>query len=208
MFRYIAPFALFAVLTYVPEITGLSQALVYPVKTILVGILLYCIWDTFKKEIRPFLDWHAILSGIAVFLLWIGMEGLYPLLGTPQGFNPYELTGTNVGAFALILFRIAGAVLVVPVMEEIFWRSFGLRVLIDTDFRKITLGKFNLFSFVAVSVAFGLIHHHWLPGIIAGMIYAGVLYRTGNLFSPILSHAVTNLLLALYVLWSQEWLYW
>jgi uncharacterized protein len=115
---------------------------------------------------------------------------------------------SNALAMVLIFFRMFGAVLVVPVMEEIFWRSFALRVLIDHDFKKVPVGRFTWFSFIAVSVAFGFAHHQWLPGIIAGLVYAAVLYRTKNLFSPILSHAVTNLLLGLYVLWSGEWHYW
>ncbi|WP_028575373.1 CAAX prenyl protease-related protein [Desulfonatronovibrio hydrogenovorans] len=208
MFKYIAPFALFAVLTYLPEVTGLSQAVAYPVKTILVGALIIILWKTFRPEIRPFWDWTAVAAGVAVFLLWIGLDGLYPQLGTPKGFDPYTLSETDFETYILIAFRMAGAVLVVPVMEEIFWRSFALRVLIDSDFKKIPLGQYSFFSFIAVSIAFGFVHHQWLPGIIAGMIYAGVLYRTGNLFSPIISHAVTNLLLGLYVLWSQEWFYW
>ena len=205
---YIAPFALFALLTYLPEVTGISQAIAYPVKTVAVGLLLILLWKTFKPEIKPVLDWVAILAGIAVFVLWVGMDSLYPLLGEPAGFNPYDLTASQAGLVALIFFRLAGAVLVVPVMEEIFWRSFAMRILIDTNFRKVPLGAFSWFSFIAVAIAFGFVHHHWLPGILAGLIYAGLLFRTKNLFSPILSHAVTNLLLGAYVLWTQEWLFW
>lgn len=208
MLRYITPFALFALLTYAPELPGVSQAWAYPVKTVAVGLLLIMLWETFRPEIKPVMDWLAVVAGIVVFLLWVGLDSLYPLLGTPAGFNPYELTASNAGLLALIFFRMAGAVLVVPVMEEIFWRSFGLRVLMHSKFQSIRLGSFSWFSFIAVSVAFGFAHHQWLPGIIAGMIYAGVLYRTGNLFSPILAHAATNLLLGLYVLWSQEWFFW
>jgi uncharacterized protein len=208
MIKYIAPYALFAVLIYAPEIPGVSQALVYPVKISLVAGLLYLLWNTFKPEIRPFLDWTAVLAGVFVFFVWTGMDSLYPLLGTPRGFNPFELSNTNSLAMVLIFFRMFGAVLVVPVMEEIFWRSFALRVLIDHNFKKVPVGRFTWFSFIAASVAFGFVHHQWLPGIIAGLVYAAVLYRTKNLFSPILSHAVTNLLLGLYVLWSGEWHYW
>ncbi len=208
MFKYIAPFVLFAILTYIPEVTGLSQAVAYPVKTVAVALLLYHFRATFRHEVKPVMDWTAVLAGVLVFLLWTGMEGMYPLLGEPAGFNPFDLSGSHAAALVLIFFRMCGAVLVVPVMEEIFWRSFALRVLISSRFREISPGTFTWFSFITVSVAFGFVHHHWLPGILAGMVYALVLYRTRNLFSPILSHAVTNLLLGTYVLWRGEWLYW
>jgi hypothetical protein len=208
MLKYITPFALFALLTYAPELPGVSQTWAYPIKTVVVGLVLIWLWKTFRQEIWPKMDWLAILAGIVVFILWIGLEGLYPFLGKPAGFNPYALTDTLAGAWVLILFRILGAAVVVPIMEEIFWRSFGMRVLLDTNFSKIPLGSFSWFSFIAVSLAFGFAHHRWLPGIIAGLVYAALLFRSKNLFSPILSHAVTNLLLGMYVLYSEQWQYW
>jgi hypothetical protein len=110
--------------------------------------------------------------------------------------------------YTLIAFRLGGAALVVPVMEELFWRSFALRFLISSDFRSVPLGKFSWYSFIVVSILFGLEHHEWLSGMLAGMIYALVLYRTRNLFDPILAHAVTNLLLGVYVLTTGSWSFW
>ena len=208
IFKYIFPFFLFALLTYAPELPGVSLAWAYPVKTVLVGLVLIWFWQTFRSEIMPCLDWLAIVAGVFVFLVWVGLEGMYPMLGSPVGFDPYALAAEGPWVYILICFRILGAVLVVPVMEEIFWRSFGLRVLDNSNFLKIPLGTFSWFPFIAVSVAFGIAHHRWLPGIIAGLIYAALLYRSKNLFSPILSHAVTNLLLAVYVLGTARWYFW
>ena len=102
-------------------------------------------------------------------------------------------------------FHLAGAALVVPLAEELFYRSFALRLLIRSDFQSVPLDRFSWFGFIVVSLAFGFEHHRWLPGVVAGMAYAGVLYRTKNLFSPIQSHAVTNLLLGIYVLVTGQW---
>jgi hypothetical protein len=92
-------------------------------------------------------------------------------------------------------------------MEELFWRSFALRFVIDSKIRSVQLGTFTWFSFILVSLAFGFEHHRWLPGILAGMAYAALLYRTRNLFSPILAHAVTNFLLSIYVFGTAQWQY-
>lgn len=206
-FPYIIPFLLFVVLNYLGLFTGVSEVFVYPAKTVVSIIVLGFIWKYVKNEICLEFDFIALGGGIFVFLFWIGLEGVYPLIGNPVGFNPWELS-SGISVYILIAFRLFGASLVVPVIEELFWRSFALRFLIDTNFSKIKPGTFSLFSFVLVSISFGFEHYRWLPGIIAGFVYALCYYRTRNLFSPILSHATTNLLLGIYVLWSGQWSFW
>jgi len=203
---HVSPFLLFFLFIYFGPLLNIPKGVLYPLQTIAIsGILGFC-WRAYKIEIRFSLDWIAIIAGVAVFLIWILPEGLYPQLSTSE-FNPNELAAGNA-ALVLIAFRLVGASLVVPLAEEIFWRSFALRFLIQSDFKAVSLGRFSWFSFMVVSIAFGLEHHRWLPGIVAGFIYAGVLYRTKNLFSPILAHAVTNLMLGVYVIATQQWTFW
>ncbi len=204
---YITPFALFALLSYLSILTGISEAYAYLVKVIVTLIILGFIWKYVKNEIRFVFDFVSIIGGIIVFLIWIGLEGTYPLIGNPIGFNPWELS-SGYFVYIMIAFRVLSASIVVPMIEELFWRSFALRFLIDTNFLNIKPGTFSLFSFVLVSVSFGFEHYRWLPGIFAGFVYALCYYRTKNLFSPILSHAVTNLLLGIYVLWAGHWSFW
>jgi CAAX prenyl protease-like protein len=172
----------------------------------LVAISIIYFWKAYKQEIRFSFSWLAIISGVAVFFIWVLPEGLYPQIGYSE-FNPYKLT-SGYSILFLIAFRMIGASLVVPVMEELFWRSFALRFAIRSDFQSVPLGQFSWFSFIIISILFGLEHHRWLVGIVAGLIYAGVLYQSRNLFVPILSHAITNFLLGLYVLWAQNWSFW
>jgi uncharacterized protein len=203
---YVLPFALFALCTYLPALLSIPLAVAYPAKTILVAATLAWFWRSFGSEIRLQMDLPAVAAGIVVFLIWVGLEGLYPQIGTAgaHAANQVEV----YGVIWFLAFRLIGAALVVPVMEELFWRSFAMRFLIDFDFRKVPLGQFTWFSFIAVSVAFGFEHHQWLPGIIAGVVYAAVLYRSKNLFSPILAHGVTNLLLGIYVMQTGRWEFW
>ena len=205
---YVLPFALFAVLTYGINLSGLHPGLGYTLKTVLVaGCLIYFL-PAYRGEIQFRIRLGDIAAGILVFLVWIGLEGMYPQLGSLGGFNPYALSDGQAAASGLIAVRIIGAALVVPIMEELFWRSFAMRFLIDSDFRSVALGRFTWFSFLLVALAFGLEHHRWLPGIIAGLIYGVLLCRSRNLFSPILAHGVTNLLLGLYVVLTQSWQFW
>jgi CAAX prenyl protease-like protein len=203
---YVLPFAIFAFMTYAGPFFAISRGLVYPATTILVGLSLFYFRETYREEIRFSVDWLAVLAGVFVFLIWVLPEGFYPQIGQSR-FNPYEYAD-GWGLHAVVAFRMIGAVLVVPLMEELFWRSFALRFMISSEFKSVPLGEFSWFSFLIVSISFGFEHHQWLPGIVAGMVYAGVLYRSRNLFSPILSHAVTNLLLGIYVLSTAKWGFW
>jgi len=203
---HVAPFLLFILFIYIGPLLNISKALLYPLQTIIIAGILVFHWKIYKEEIRFALDWLAVLAGAAVFFIWILAEGLYPQLSASE-FNPNEFA-TGYAVFVLIAFRLLGATLVVPLAEEIFWRSFALRFLIRSDFKAVPLGRFSWFSFVLVSIAFGFEHHRWLPGIVAGVVYAAVLYRTKNLFSPILAHAVTNLMLGVYVIATQQWTFW
>jgi uncharacterized protein len=203
---YIFPFALFAVCIYVGLLFNISQRFMYPVKTVLVASSLIYFWNAYKQEIRFSFSWLPVISGILVFFIWVVFEGMYPQIGHSE-FNPYDYA-SGYGVYFIITFRLIGATLVVPLMEELFWRSFALRFAIKSDFKSVPLGQFSWFSFIFISILFGLEHERWLVGIFAGMVYSGTLYRSKNLFDPILSHTITNFLLGMYVLLTHQWSFW
>lgn len=93
-------------------------------------------------------------------------------------------------------------------MEELFWRSFLLRYLVNSDFRQVPLGTLTPSALVISVALFGAEHNQWFAGIIAGLLYTLLLYRTKSLFSCIVAHVVTNSLLGVYVLATQKWQYW
>lgn len=203
---YVLPFALFALFTYAVPLLDISNGIVYPVKTLAVALALAWFWKSYKDEIRFVISFEAIIGGFIVFALWVLLDGYYPHLGE-SSFNPYDEAGGGL-LYLVVAFRLIGAALVVPVMEEVFWRSFAMRFVMETHFKKIPLGQFSWFSFILISILFGLEHHRWLAGIVAGIVYGALLCRSKNLFVPILSHAVTNLLLGVYVLWTKQWSFW
>jgi CAAX prenyl protease-like protein len=147
------------------------------------------------------------LAGLATFALWVSIDATLSVTGAPRGFDPGLFPE---GALRLLMTatRVAGAVLVVPLMEELFWRSFLLRYLIDADFESVPLGRFSWNSFLVTTVLFGLEHHLFLAGMAAGAIYNELLYKTRSLAQCVLAHAVTNLALAVYVLCTGKWQFW
>lgn len=222
-YRY-APFAVFMLFIAFDEILGFAGSrgfyrfettqlyCLYPVKAIVVGGLLYY----FRREYEEicFRDLSrvsdsllAIGIGILVFVLWINMDWTLGSAAAPKGYNPLLFTDGYL-RITMILFRVLGAALVVPIMEELFWRSFLIRYIIDKNFDIVPMGAFTWMSFFFTVILFGLEHNYILAGMMAGVFYNLILYRTRSLAHCILAHAVTNLALAVYVLHSGEWRFW
>jgi CAAX prenyl protease-like protein len=123
----------------------------------------------------------------------------------PAGRDPFALYPA-AEAWVLFGFRLAGIALVVPVMEELFWRGFLMRWLIQEDFVAVPLGTYTAFSFWATTVCFASVHGpEWPQGLIVGVIYGAWFVRTKSLGSIMLAHGTTNFLLALYCLVSGDW---
>ncbi|MDL2354336.1 MAG: CAAX prenyl protease-related protein [Pseudomonadota bacterium] len=147
----------------------------------------------------------ALAAGVLVLLLWISLGAGWMTIGAAGGFDPTR--GGRID-WALVAVRIAGAALVVPVMEELFWRSFLMRWLDAGDFTTVAPAHITLKSMAIASVLFGFEHNLWLAGIVAGLAYSALYMRHRTIWSPILAHAVTNGLLGAWVVATGSWSYW
>lgn len=211
-FPYVLPFLLFLLLTEPGRFFPASVSFLYTIKTILVGTMLWRWRHTFKADFSSVLSWSACLEslfcGLLVLAIWIVPEDYFFKVGQGAGFDPYALGGSQAAALILITIRMVGSSLVVPVMEELFWRSFVMRYLIDPDFRSVKIGTFSWYSFLGVAILFGLEHHRVVVGIVAGLLYGLLLIRQKNLKGVILAHMVTNLGLGIYVVTTGHWAFW
>jgi len=224
VFSRVAPFALFMAFVGLEEglrflagkgIVNLSPMLVqglYPVKALSVGLLLFL----FRREyaeircgdlFKPLVLVVSVTAGLGVFAFWIRLDAPWATIGNLAGFNPNIYPDGSVRT-VMTAFRLFGAVLVVPVMEELFWRSFLVRYIITPDFASVPVGCFSWPSFLIASVLFGFEHNLVVAGIIAGIVYNLLLYRTRSLSSCIMAHSITNLALGLYVINSGKWYFW
>ena len=209
---YVVPFIIFLTLTEAARYFSAHAHLLYIVKTITVGGLLW-FWRRsyasdfrFKSSMGGYLS--AVIMGLFVLAIWILPDKIFPQYGTDEVFNPFSFNIPQFAAYALIAVRLIGSAIVVPVMEELFWRSFLLRYLVNPDFKKVSLGTFSWFSFVAVVILFGVEHHRVLQGMIAGVIYTALVIRQKSLRGCIIAHGVTNLGLGVYVIATQQWSFW
>ena len=183
----------------------------YPLKVGLVALALAVFWRHYA-ELRsyglPFK--HLLLSlvvGVVVLVLWVNLDAGWMLMGEAgEGYNPTNQAGQI--DWLLVAFRIAGAMLVVPVMEELFWRSFLLRWVQQSDFLALDPARIGLKALLIASALFAVEHLQWFAGLIAGLAYGWLYIRTRNLWAPIVAHGLTNGLLGAYVVSTGQWSFW
>jgi len=209
---YVVPFVLFLLLTeparYFPDLAPY----LYIAKTILVGGVLWFWRRKYVDDFAAGLTFGefavSVLCGLLVLVLWIAPEGVLYQFAPGTGFDPYAMMGSQSAAIGLIVVRLIGASIVVPIMEELFWRSFLMRYLIEVDFRSVAIGTFSWLSFLGVAVLFGLEHHRIVVGVIAGLLYGLLLLRQKKLRGVVVAHTVTNLGLGIYVVVTGNWMFW
>ncbi len=209
----IAPFALFlAFIAVQPLLEGRLDSRWWGVlRGVAVAALLAILWRSYV-ELRagppvPAREWAiAAAAGIAVFFAWITLDSGWVAFEGGAGFVPLRADGRLDPVLAAL--RIFGLVLVVPVMEELFWRSFLLRWIGKRDFLAADPKKAGSAAFLLSSGLFALEHTLWFAGLLAGLAYGWIYMRTGNLRVPIASHAITNGLLGAWILATQNWRFW
>ena len=156
---------------------------------------------------RSVFSWHAVGVGVAVYVLWIGTSALsapYAAEAPPDALS--ELATPLIAVW--IVGRVLGAVLVVPIVEELAFRGFLLRRLIASDFTKVPYDQWRWPAVLISSVAFAAVHQQWVGGFAAGVLYAYAQKRRGLLSDAIVAHAVTNALIAIQVLAAGHWSLW
>lgn len=182
---------------------------IYPTQTLLCGALVVWFWRDYELR-APRKVWFAVVIGVVVFLVWIAPQQFLGFAPRLTGFDPERFSGQPATYWTVVLFRFLRLVIVVPLVEEIFWRGFLLRYLISEKFTAITIGAFSWISFIGVTAGFGFAHSRadWIPAFICGALYNLVAYRTRSLATCVGAHGLTNLLLGLWVMQTRQWGFW
>lgn len=174
---------------------------VYVLKAILVVTALWICRRTYEK-------WHAALpamsisAGLLVGIAWIAT-------------SPTDETGHDLGqwlseigpwlAVGWLTVRGIGTIILVPIAEELAFRSFLYRRLINRDFHLVGLTAFSWLALVVSSLLFGVLHDRWLAGTLAGAVFAVVMLRSGRLGDAIVAHASANALIFVWALAFRQW---
>jgi CAAX prenyl protease-like protein len=215
------------VVPFVLYLLGVSAAawaprwypLVYTGVVVVVGAATWALWPG-----RPLVTPHrrlgpAVLVGIVGIVLWIGLselrleQRLIPYL--PEALRPQPRVGYNPfhelapwTAWLLVVVRLIGLAVLVPLVEELFWRGFLLRWLVAPDWQRVPPGQFGLGSFVGVTILFTLAHPEWLAAAVYCALLNGLMCWRKDLWSCIVAHGISNLLLGIYVLVTSAWWLW
>lgn len=211
---YIAPFVLFLVLTTVEGHFVRYYPILYAVKIALVGGLLLGLRCAYPPEARPQGRGLglAVLAGTLLVFAWVIVDQHTPHLrwmGERVAYNPFQKIADPTARAAFLAVRFFGLVVIVPIIEETFYRGFLLRYVTDLDdFRRAPVGVFSLGA-LGINVAlFASSHPEWLAAAVFALAMCGLLAWTKSVFACIVAHGVTNLLLGLYVIHFGAWQYW
>jgi exosortase E/protease (VPEID-CTERM system) len=161
----------------------------------------------FRAPLRT-LDWRfgwwSVATGVAVFAMWVSLDNALPMAMPPA----LAGAGSSIQS-AWISVRALAATTTVPITEELAFRAFGMRRLVNADFESVELRSATWLAILVSSVAFGLLHgDRWFAGTLAGLAFALVAKKTNRIGDAVAAHAIANLLLAVLVLYTNQWQYW
>lgn len=181
----------------------------YPLQTLTCAALLWFYWREYELHAVARI-FFTLAIGLVVFVIWIAPQAFFSAAPRTDGFNPEVFAAGSAAYWSTIALRFLRLVIIVPLVEEIFWRGFLLRYLIDEKFTAVPFGKFSWLSFGVVTIAFTFVHSSadWIAAAICGVLYNLVAYHTRSLTSCILAHALTNLLLGLWIVSTRQWGFW
>lgn len=218
---YLGPFVVFLALLLLGQVVSalgdgyahwpLAEPLywVYPLQSAVCAALLWR-W----RGLIILGPWRGIGAGISggliALVLWVAPQAFLGFPARLDGFHP-EFFGSEGWPYWLNLScRFFRLVVIVPLVEEIFWRGFLLRYLIREDFHSVPFGTFAWKSFAITTVGFCLEHQpvDWPAALLTGVLFNAIAYRTRSLAACVIAHAVTNLGLGIWVLRTGQWGFW
>lgn len=230
---FVLPFVIFAIVTTIEELEFLKPwyLLIYGIKIVAIlsvvwwGRAWYPAWSS--KGLGTGLIF-GLLGGVAWIVLctwnierdllpgllttvgeWINMPTLAEWIkpGSRGSYNPFDQLAP-VAAWVFTIIRLIGMVIVVPIMEELFWRGFLNRFLIDERWRQVAWGRFTPLSFTIITVAFVAVHPEWTAALVWMLGLNLVYWHTRNLWACVVAHAASNAVLGYYILVHQQWQLW
>jgi uncharacterized protein len=188
---------------------GFGSEAVYLLRTLAaVALLLYYRRDYSELRAVPagYQIAVALLSGLLVFALWVLP---YPawLGGHTQAVSEAMPMGNAMDIFWLVC-RWSGSALVVPLIEELFWRAYLMRRLEHVEFMSVSPAAVTPYAVAVSSVLFAIEHQLWFAGLLAGLVYAWLYRQFQVLWVPVLAHMTTNAVLGAWVVYGSHWQYW
>jgi CAAX prenyl protease-like protein len=226
---YLGPFLMVLAIAMLGKAFSSDFDWLYPLRVLGAGVVLFlcrhsygelCGGCSWKSKLGNFVTstsrplwklprswpWQGVCLGMVVFGLW-----LWLIPGDQVAENHWVAVQEHLpigGAYLWMVFRVIGFVAVTPLVEELAFRGYMIRRLMTSEIQTIPPGKFSWPSMVISSGLFGALHRPWLPGMLAGLLFALALRSRGRLGDAILAHVTANVMLAATVLFTGQWDLW
>ena len=163
----------------------------------------------------------GVLVGVVGIFVWVGLCHLeiekqameLISLGNTSAmrpsFNPFLHLPTGTWQIAFLVPRFVVLAMIVPIIEELFLRGWVVRFVHDPDWEPVRLQGLSWAAIIAPTV-YGVATHpgEALAAIGWFSLVTLLMLKTGNVWDCVVAHAVTNLLLGIYVIWFAQWQLW
>ncbi len=231
---HVVPFSVFMVLLMVSQYVGEGmlwehdsapwyrhwpEQLFYPIQAVITTAVLIFFWKHYDFQWSSKV-WIGVIAGFIGIGIWLLPTTLYDYWGMTskpeslfekltglaprkEGFDP-GVFESPLAYWSSLIFRIFRAVVVVSLVEEIFWRGFLMRFLlnIDGEYWKVPFGKAAWISYFVVTGVFMIAHApiDWLGAFFYGTLTYAVAVWTKSLLACVVMHGVANAVLAWYAM--------
>jgi len=212
---YVLPFAVFLFFVEFQKYSPVSAAVEYPLRIAVLSAVLL-VFSRHAIDLRSVHRFESAIVGLGVFVIWIGPDILFPAYrqhwlfqNAVSGWLVSQVPEKILTSPLVLWSRIIRAVVLVPIIEELFWRAWLMRWLISPKFQGVSLGAYNHAAFWVTALLFASEHgSSWDVGLAAGIVYNWWMVHTRSLGDCMLAHAVTNACLCGYIVATRHWEYW
>ena len=235
LIAFISPFALFfLVASFITferpsetdsdtmEIIATGYFRMIATRVALMAIVIAAFWRFYTRTFPLRVDRWGLAVGIIGAAIWIGVchlqleSRLMTLLGQSEDFlgaragvNPFELYPDQGRRNLFLFFRFALLVITVPIAEELFLRGFFMRFADAVAWEELPLSKISMTGLLA-GTAYGVLSHpsEFLAAALWFSLVTWLMVKTDKFWNCVVAHAVTNLILGIYVITTGSWQLW
>ncbi|HTB17498.1 MAG TPA: hypothetical protein VK708_05250, partial [Bryobacteraceae bacterium] len=138
---YVLPFAVFFGFLALQKLVPLPANIEFIARDLLLAGVLFG-FSRHVIQLRASRRLETVIIGVAVFLIWVGPDLLFPTYRQHWWFqnvimgqlSPSTIPESVIKSPWVLWPRILQAVVLVPILEELFWRAWLMRWLISPQF--------------------------------------------------------------------------
>lgn len=198
---FLAPFMCLMAAAIVTAASAPYDEWFYVLKVASVGVCLWIFRDVYRDLVAK-VDPLSLACGAVVGIAWIATA---PASTEPSEVGTWIASQSASLASLWLVFRAIGAIVMVPIAEELAFRGLLHRWLVSRQFETVDYATFSLLAFTVSSLLFGFMHQRWIAGTLAGAAFALTMYRSGRLSDPIAAHMVANAIIIIWAVAMQDW---